>query len=890
MRKLLLCLSLVAVFFSMRAFAAETVIYENDFSDPTTLGDFVCYGQQWEIKNGGLYLTETFLPEAQNTDVNTSFSHLIYQTEETLTDYVIEVDYRNIRTAGGIVFRANADAVTHRANGFCGYLAFISNEVNVGALGSATDGNAYGNINIGTTRNSNITANVHIKVTVKGDKIDVLMTNIDNGKPIYAYTYTIGTSASDHPRSEGTFGLRMRTRFRENLAVSADNAYFDNLKVTTAKEATIPAEVQAPVTPAATSDTRSDAAESLYALGLLAGKGNNADGSVRFDLEGSLTRAESITQVVRFLGAEKTATEMTNAHPFTDLAAWAVPYISYAYANGITQGVSAARFGSDTAMSEAAFLTAMLRVLGYTDKNDGSGDFVWSDPYALAKQVGLIQTDSPNADFRRGDAFLICLHALTAKVKDGDKLCDRLVKSGVVTAECMANALGARGVLTIGGTPITSYTIVLAENTSATQSILANAIVDAVAEKYGVTLPIVTDSTAPTSAEIVIGKTTRPISERVSEVGAGESGIIISGTSLALLAQDSTALRRAASAFTYAYIEDDRTASLTDSDTFIGSMLPTPTRSLGQSGDPCIVYDDETEYYYAIYSAPKNDRVILYRAKTIAELGSLDTADGKEIYVAGEHEAVKHRLYAPELKKMDGKWYIYASGATSWDDRKGGPANPEGGASKSIRLFCLEATSDDPYGDYAFKAYLDPNIWAIDIHPFTYKDVNYVAFAFKNKGNLIAVARLTNPWTIDPSTMAVISIPTYDFELRASYVNEGPFTFTSPDGRFFMLYSGNDSMHEYCLGLLEFTGDDILSKESWTKSKVPLLAGTEDVDSPGHCSVFMSPDGTEYWVAYHFQSDGRKLCVKKMTFDAAGNPVLGIPAAPGTFLIPPSGE
>ena len=65
------------------------------------------------------------------------------------------------------------------------------------------------------------------------------------------------------------------------------------------------------------------AAENLHALGLLAGVGKNADGSVNFDVDGKLTRAQAITQIVRFLGMEKTATASTYEHPFTDLPAWA---------------------------------------------------------------------------------------------------------------------------------------------------------------------------------------------------------------------------------------------------------------------------------------------------------------------------------------------------------------------------------------------------------------------------------------------------------------------------------------------------------------------------------------------------------------------------------------
>lgn len=643
---------------------------------------------------------------------------------------------------------------------------------------------------------------------------------------------------------------------------------------------------------AADGDAKADAANALHTLGLLAGKGNNADGSVNFDLDGSLTRAESITQVVRFLGAEKAATSETNTHPFTDLPSWAVPYISYAYANGITQGVSATKFDSDAAMSEAAFLTAILRVLGYVDKNDGSGDFVWSNPYTLAKQTGLIESETPNTSFKRGDAFVICFNALTADVKSGDKLCDSLVKNGTVDSSLMSSVVSkapSAGAMTIGGADISAFSVVIAKDANATVSILANDLVSEVSSKFGVTLPIITDDTAATANEIVIGNTARPISAKISEAGAGEVAIVVNGTSVLLGGADNTTVRTAVNSFINSFMSAG--AVLTDSSSYIGSLLSNPVRSLGQSGDPCIVYDDETEYYYAVYSAPENDRVILYRAKTIAELGSLDTADGKEIYVAGEDKEVKHKLYAPELKKMDGKWYIYASGATSWDDRNGGPANPNGGASKSIRLFCLEATSKDPYGSYKFKAFLDPDIFAIDAHPFTYNGENYIAFARILSGNIISIAKLTNPWTIDTSRVTVLSTPTYDFEMMSSKINEGPFTFVSPDGRLFMLYSANNvTSNYYCLGLLEFTGSDILSKTSWTKSKEAVFAGTDSIKSPGHCSVFMSPDGTQYWLAYHFQSSGRKLGINLITFDANGDPVFGTPTAPGVGFLAPSGE
>ena len=80
---------LLATLLSLGVFAAETVIYENDFSNPSTLSDFTQYCQEWEIRDGGLFLTETFLPEAVNKNIETSFAHILYDAGEDLTDYIV---------------------------------------------------------------------------------------------------------------------------------------------------------------------------------------------------------------------------------------------------------------------------------------------------------------------------------------------------------------------------------------------------------------------------------------------------------------------------------------------------------------------------------------------------------------------------------------------------------------------------------------------------------------------------------------------------------------------------------------------------------------------------------------------------------------------------------
>ena len=189
-------------------------------------------------------------------------------------------------------------------------------------------------------------------------------------------------------------------------------------------------------TASAARPTAGGAADALYALGLVGGYGKNADGSVNFALGDKLTRAQAFVLVVRFIGAEKDATTNVQSHPFTDVPAWAAPYIGYVYANGITKGVSETRFDPDTPVSEAAFLTIMLRVLGY---NDGAGDFKWDDPYTLAQSVGI--ADAKADTFNRGGAFVICYRALTATVKSGNSIAEQLIAKGVFTKEAYDKAM-----------------------------------------------------------------------------------------------------------------------------------------------------------------------------------------------------------------------------------------------------------------------------------------------------------------------------------------------------------------------------------------------------------------------------------------------------------------
>lgn len=176
-------------------------------------------------------------------------------------------------------------------------------------------------------------------------------------------------------------------------------------------------------------------ADALNLLGLFRGTDQG------YELDRALNRAEALTLVVRLVGAEEEALTGKYTHPYTDVPAWANPYVAYAYTMGITKGVSDTLFGTTGPVTDSQFLTFILRVLGYQDANDGTGDFTWKDPYALAVSLGLISSVVPNSGFVRGSAVEIMWDALRVAIKgQTNTLADTLVTQGVFTQEALEQA------------------------------------------------------------------------------------------------------------------------------------------------------------------------------------------------------------------------------------------------------------------------------------------------------------------------------------------------------------------------------------------------------------------------------------------------------------------
>ncbi len=167
-------------------------------------------------------------------------------------------------------------------------------------------------------------------------------------------------------------------------------------------------------------------ADALKDLGLFQGT------SKGYELDRAPNRAEAATMLVRLLGKEAEAKELTYTAPFTDVADWAKPYVQYLYENGLTNGQGNGKFGSTNLCTAQQYATFLLRALGYQDTQNG--DFTYANAIAFATEKGVVDAfNCDAANFQRDDIVAMSYTALATAPKSGEAdLLTKLVKEGAV--------------------------------------------------------------------------------------------------------------------------------------------------------------------------------------------------------------------------------------------------------------------------------------------------------------------------------------------------------------------------------------------------------------------------------------------------------------------------
>ncbi|WP_207434156.1 family 43 glycosylhydrolase [Sabulibacter ruber] len=322
----------------------------------------------------------------------------------------------------------------------------------------------------------------------------------------------------------------------------------------------------------------------------------------------------------------------------------------------------------------------------------------------------------------------------------------------------------------------------------------------------------------------------------------------------------------------------------------VAAVDSTFTNPLLASGpDPWVVHHGS--FYY--YTHTMGNRIGIYRTQYISQLSK---ASNVTIWTAPATGAYSRNVWAPEIHRINNKWYVYFAA----DD--GNDANH--------RMYVLENPSDNPLsGTWTFKGKIsDPSDkWAIDGSVFEHDSKLYFIWSGwegtdpnANSGRQqIYIAKMSNPWTIEGERI-MISRPTYTWE-RNGLVNEGPEVLKNKDGNPFLVYSASGCWTDsYSLGMLTLKENgDPLKPEDWVKSTNPVFSTKAESSAfgPGHNGFFKSPDSKEDWIIYHANplagqgcADKRSPRIQKINWRGDGTPDFGEPVNINTKIKRPSGE
>lgn len=246
-----------------------------------------------------------------------------------------------------------------------------------------------------------------------------------------------------------------------------------------------------------------------------------------------------------------------------------------------------------------------------------------------------------------------------------------------------------------------------------------------------------------------------------------------------------------------------------------------------------------------------------------------DLGVNREVRIFADTPEVS-RWYAPELHRVDNKWYIYGAPAINGEE---------------VHSMCvLEYEGETPMGDYEFKGVVRglENKWSIDGTILEDNGKRY--FIWTDCGSLY-IAEMDSPYSIKGEIKILAKCAELDFEKRCGRIIEGPAVLKRGN-KIHIVYSANNSQSdEYCMGLLTYCSEDIMDSANWKKSENAVFEKTDDIFGPGHCSfTTVTKNGAEEdYILYHANVEsgsgwlGRCVWTQKFDWDEDDMPVFGKP-------------
>ncbi|RSK48578.1 alpha-N-arabinofuranosidase [Hymenobacter rigui] len=314
-----------------------------------------------------------------------------------------------------------------------------------------------------------------------------------------------------------------------------------------------------------------------------------------------------------------------------------------------------------------------------------------------------------------------------------------------------------------------------------------------------------------------------------------------------------------------------------------GATFLNPLRSDGP--DPWVIRHDG--YYYYTNTTGRN--LTLWKTRA---LSAVHQAPAVVVWTPPAAGPASAELWAPELHRLDGKWYLYYTATDK--------AHP---GDNARYVFVLENAAADPTtGTWTDKGRLNTHYTGLDGSVFEHGGKRYFLYsAYVGAQSVLAIAPLLNPWTLEPGKEAVIARPTRGWEKGGGrQILEGPEFLRGRKGQLLVVYSASACWDDnYCLGMLTAPpGADLLQPGSWSKASEPVFkpSARNGVWGTGHNCFTTSPDGRENWLVYHAKTAadgtcaGRSARMQRFGWNPDGTPNFGEPVSLAQPQPKPSGE
>ena len=317
----------------------------------------------------------------------------------------------------------------------------------------------------------------------------------------------------------------------------------------------------------------------------------------------------------------------------------------------------------------------------------------------------------------------------------------------------------------------------------------------------------------------------------------------------------------------------------------------TPARSDSSFSNPLLpsgpdpwVTKEGADYYYMHTLV---DRLAIRKTRDLSRLAD---AEEKTIWTPPATGPNSRSIWAPELHRIDNKWYVYytaVDGAHDDDEHRG--------------IFVLENSSPDPLtGEWRDRGRINTRHTGLDGTTFLLAGKRYFVYsAYVGPDSVLAIVRMKDPTTLTGDEV-ILARPDLAWERQGGrQILEGPEFLAGPAGDLFIVYSASACWtDDYALGMLRAApGSDPLNAASWHKSPTPVLKSAPEngVFAPGHNGFFSSPDGKEHWIIYHANPAPGLGCTQKRSprmqpfqFNPEGVPVFGEPVSSSHRLNKPS--